>query len=268
MLPQGKSLAEGRTHGEINTPEGGLLGAIGRPMLHPELEKPALRPAPISFASLTGLLLTTGCVHVYQPVAGLNAPVVVDTGAQNFTELNLEVVCNQGELLNRQEARVLCQNTATLFRNQGAQVTTRLGRERAYTQEEQGEPRPIDLTVELTSREVHTFKDPVMWTLCVLSASVVPAVSESSFALDVVVRDGTGFLLASDSLEGRIIQRTGVGVWALNKALDVGREEKDQLSEDVAKQDLSNDLYGQLSQMVFNAQLQWEVLQEVPPVAP
>ena len=78
------------------------------------------------------LLLTAGCVHVYQPTAGLNGPLVIDAGALNFPDLKLEVICNQGDLLNRQEATVLCQNTGTLFRNQGAQVTTRVGQGRSY----------------------------------------------------------------------------------------------------------------------------------------
>lgn len=227
-----------------------------------------MRASLTSFVAVTGLLLlSSGCVHVYQPVSGLNAPVVVDPGARNFPDLKLEVVCNQGELLNRQEATVLCQNAGTLFRNQGAQVTTRLGTGRAYTgaRTEEQDERPIDLTLELTSREVHTFNDPLMWTLCVLSLSVVPALSESSFELDVVIRDGSGFLLATDSLEGRIIQRVGVGVWAVEKALDLTREDDEKIAKNAAEQDLSADLYGQLSQMVFNAQMQWEVLQEVPP---
>ncbi|MED5370588.1 MAG: hypothetical protein VX899_06230 [Myxococcota bacterium] len=210
----------------------------------------------------------TGCVHAYQPMAGLNGPVVIDTGAQNFPDLQLQIVCNQGDLLNRQEAAVLCQNAATLFRNQGATVTTRIGNERSYggAQQESDSEQRVDLSLELTSREVHTFNDPVMWTLCVLTCSVVPAMSESSFALDVVIRDGTGFLLATETLEGRIIERVGVGIWALNMALDVLRSDYEKMAEDAAKQDLSNDLYGQLSQLVFNAQSQWEVLQELPPV--
>ena len=227
-----------------------------------------LRAPLTSFAALAGLLFTTGCVHVYQPVSGLNAPLVIDMGARNFPDLSLEVICNQGELLNRQEATVLCQNTGTLFRNQGAQVTTRLGEGRPYAgaRASEQEERPVDLTLELTSRKVHAFNDPLMWTLCVLSVSLVPAVSESSFELDVVIRDGSGFLLATDTLEGRIIKRVGVGVWAVEKALDLAREDDEKIATDAAKQDLSADLYGQLSQMVFNAQMQWEVLQEVPPV--
>ncbi|MFT5584878.1 MAG: hypothetical protein ACI9VR_002466 [Cognaticolwellia sp.] len=235
------------------------------------LEKPVLRSPHTSFAALAGLLLlSTGCVHVYQPMSGLNDPMVIDPGAQNFPDLRLNVVCIQGDLLNRQEATVLCENAGTLFRNQGAQVTTRIGQERSYSgaraAAEDEEERPVDLTLELTSRKVHTFNDPVSWTLCILSASIVPAVSESSFALDVVIRDGSGFLLATDTMEGRIIKRVGVGTWALEKALDLTRDEDEKIAKDAAEQNLSADLYGQLTQMVFNAQMQWEVLQQVPPV--
>ena len=46
------------------------------------------------------------------------------------------------------------------------------------------------------------------------------------------------------------------------------RDEDETLGDDAAYKDLSNDLYGQLSQMVFNAEMQWRVLQEVPQVEP
>ena len=44
--------------------------------------------------------------------------------------------------------------------------------------------------------------------------------------------------------------------------------DEDTLGDDAAYKDLSNDLYGQLSQLVFNAEMQWRVLQEAPQVEP
>lgn len=239
------------------------------PLLETGLFRNAVPRALVAAALLAG---TSGCVHVYQPVSGLHGPVVIDPGVANFPELQLDVVCNQGDLLNRQETRRLCENVGTLFRNQGAQVTTQIGDEGPNgfeLQEAEDNPLPFGLVLELTSREVHTFNDPVMWTLCILSASVLPAVSESSFSLEVLIRDRTGFLLGMDTLEGRIVRRMGVGVWAVEKSLDlIVREEDERMGGDAAERDLSEDLYGQLSQMVFNAQMQSAVLQQLPPTEP
>ena len=90
----------------------------------------------------------------------------------------------------------------------------------------------------------------------------MPAVSESTFAQEVVIRDGSGALISSDTLQGRIVSRFGVGTWGVNKVLDLGwREPADELTGDAAKRDLSQDLYQQLSQLVFNAKMRWEVSQ-------
>ena len=232
-------------------------------MLSVVLGGPILRFPP---RAALALCLSTGCVHVYQPMAGLHGPVVVDPTVTNFPELRLAVVCDRGDLLSREEARVLCQHVGTLFENQGATVTTLAAGERPYEVAEEGQgsqPLLVDLEMELTSREVHSSNDPVSWALCILTASVVPAVTERTFALDVVIRDGHGFLLVADSLQGRIIRRGGVGVWATNALMDrLVRSEQDQLGGDSASQDLSADLYGQLSQMVFNAQMQARVLSQ------
>ena len=127
----------------------------------------------------------------------------------------------------------------------------------------------VDLRMELTSHDVHSSNDPITWGLFLVTAGLVPGVTDSSFALDVVVRDGTGFLLASDTLEGRIVRRTSWGVVLVNRSMDRWvRDEDETLGDDAAYKDLSNDLYGQLSQMVFNAEMQWRVLQEVPQVEP
>lgn len=225
-------------------------------------------------AALALLSLTTGCVHVYQPMSGLHTPVVVDPEVANFPELRLTVVCDRGDMLSRGEARVLCQHVGTLFENQGAVVTTLAAGERPdefLDVDPEGQPLQapaVDLVLELSSRELHSSNDPVSWALCIMSGSVLPAVTESTFALDVVIRDGTGFLLVADTLQGRIIRRAGVGVWATNKVMNrFVRDEEDQLGGETASQDLSADLYGQLSQMVFNAQMQWLVLQEAPPLS-
>ena len=217
-------------------------------------------------------ILGTGCVHSYQPLSGLHRPVVVDTQASNFEDLRLTVVCPPGGLVTAEEAEVLCDRVSKLFQNQGATVTTAAGR--GIIEEAAAEadavapttaPAATDLVLELRSREVHRSNNPLSWALCIGSGTLIPMVNESTFAQDVVVRDGTGFLLASDRLEGRIVRTVGVTNWAGNKLLDLVRKEEDKSKDDAVHAALSADLYGQLSQLVYNAKMRWMMLQEATP---
>lgn len=210
-------------------------------------------------AALLGLVCA-GCVHFYQPMSDLHAPAVIDPRDQNFPRLALDVRCVPGDALDAIEASALCRQMRALFEQQGAQVTTGTtprGAQSEADEEVADEPaRPLQLTVELRAREVHRATDPLSVLLCLGTLTVVPAVSEFTFAQDVVIRDATGFLLADRSLEGRLVTRAGVGPWLGNHLLDLGRRREQRVTGDAAAEDLSSDLYQQLSQLVFNAQLQ------------
>lgn len=212
----------------------------------------------------------SGCVHVYEPMSGLHRPVVIDTHAANFTDLRLDVVCPAGGAVNSAEAQLLCDRVGKLFETQGATVTTAASRGAGATGEDDAVPEAAvpatDLVMELRSRELHTSNDPLSWILCMATATLVPAVTESTFAQDIVIRDSTGFLIASDSLQGRIVRTFGLGTWAGNALLDVvWRKKADELTEKAMTADLSADLYTQLSQILFNAKMRWRVLQEATP---
>ena len=126
-----------------------------------------------------------------------------------------------------------------------------------------------DLLLELSARVVHKNNDPLSWILCFASGTLVPAVTESTFAQDVVVRDGTGFLLIQDTMEGRIVRTFGLGTWVGNKVLDwVVRPKADEMNDKATHARLSADLYAQLSQLVFNAKKRWEVLRLATPDGP
>jgi hypothetical protein len=217
-------------------------------------------------------LAATGCVvTVYQPMSGLHRPAVVDPRLPNLEDVRLTVRCVPGGLLNAQEAGALCQKVGLLFENQGATVTTVAGdRSAGDTGTDAGGddadgPPPTDLTLELRAREVHRANNPLGWALCIGSFTVIPAVTESTFAQDVAIRDASGFLLVSDTLEGRLVTRFGFGAWLGNELLDLTvRDDREDLTNGAAGRDLSADLYRQLSQLVFNAKMQWQVLQQVP----
>lgn len=234
-----------------------------------------LRSLPIPASLLALALGASGCTHVYQPLSGLHRPIVIDPDVANFQDLRLTVYCPPGDLLGPAEAASLCRMVGLLFENQGAQVTTSTRDRRLVDEEAQalgeGEaaaPR-ADLVLELRARQLSHRNDPLRWILCYGTLSLVPAVTETTFAQDVTIRDGSGFLLLSDTLKGRIVRRFGVGTWAGNKLLDlVWRDPEDEIvGSDKAGRDLSADLYGQLSQLMFNAEMRWKVLQQVPPVS-
>lgn len=209
---------------------------------------------------LVGVALgAQGCVYVYQPLVGLQQPVVVNPDAQNLVGVALTVRCFPGELLSVQDAGSLCGKVGALFEQQGAQVSLTLGAQAPA--EPPPEELPTRLTVELRARELSASSDPLRWAACYASYSLIPAITEQSFAQDVVVRDADGFLLAEASLQGRIVRYVGLGAWAGNTAMNyLVREEEDRVLPETASEELSEDLYRQLSQLVYNAKVQSELL--------
>jgi hypothetical protein len=220
---------------------------------------------------------TGGCVKVYQPVSGLNRPVVLDLGVANFQDLELTIHCPPGELIDPEEARDLCRKVGVLFENQGARVTTsssagRFGDEALdHSLEDQPAAAPVQpttgLILELQAHQVHEKNHHLTWLMCAATFSIVPAVAEFTFAQEVTVRDNTGFLLVSDTLEGRIVRYGGAGYWLSNKALDLwSRDKTDRIIADGRPHaDVSADFYAQLSQLVFNAKMRWRVLDQANP---
>lgn len=212
-----------------------------------------------------GLAAGGGCVvHTYQPLSGLHRPVVVDPTAPNLADVHLTVRCLTGPYVHTSDANVLCRKVALLFENQGALVTTSLGGppdEEEDRSEGPAEPRPIDLVVELRARKIHEASPPLGWVAMVASFSLAPAITEFTFEQELRVRDANGFLLSEDRLRGRIVYWYGFGTWASNKLLDATvRESADEVVGDHANRALSDDLYAQLSQSVFDARMQARVL--------
>lgn len=243
------------------------------PAAHPKAPWRSLKTHPL----LTGLALAalcgaaTGCVRVYQPMSGLHGPVLVDTRLANFSDVRLTVHCVPEDMLTHQEASALCQKVGALFEVQGAVVETRTQARSPLDEALDGSAedearRPTDLTLELRARQTHTSNHPLSWALNIVTFTLLPAITEESFAQDVVVRDGSGFLLATESLEGRTMRYFGLGTWAGHKLADLTwRKEEDELTGEVFGRDLSTDLYRQLSQTVFNAKVQWQILREATP---
>lgn len=215
------------------------------------------------------LSLAPGCVvRVYQPLAGLQRPTVTDPKVQNFRQTRLDVHCVPGGILSVGQASALCQKVRVLFENQGAYVRTYVSSGR--TDEDGVDAAPAEasgpmteLSLELRARSVHASNHPLSWLFCFASFTVLPGTSEVTFAHDLTIRDGTGFLLVTDSLEARLVTRFGFGPWLGNATFDLWRDEADDVLGEGFAVDLSTDLYAQLTQRVFDAKLHAEVLQRI-----
>jgi hypothetical protein len=210
-----------------------------------------------------GLWLLGGCtMTIYQPLVSLQRPTVVDPQLPNLTGMNLLVRCLPTEYLSTSDSQLLCRKVGTLFRNQGANVETivpRRGAARSSTTSEGGE---VDLIVDLSSRLVHKESNGLLTWIAISTMTLVPDIEQFSFAQDVVIRQPDGTLLASDTMQGRFVIYTGIGVWGVNWVLDhLVRQPQDRLTGDAANRDFSGDLYRQLSQSVFNARMRAAVLQ-------
>jgi hypothetical protein len=214
-----------------------------------------------------------GCTYVYQPMAGLHGPVVADPTMRNFPDVALTVHCVPTGDLTRPENRRLCRRIGELFENQGATVevvdTVELSPEYigSVADAEQGAPGErtpdADLVLQVRSLRVDKGNSTLSWALCIATFSLVPAVDEETFGLDVQVRDGSGFLLAQDSMKGRVIRRFGSVTFVGNRLMDWAARDKDARHRpDAAERELSKDLYGQLTQVLFNARMRSLVQQE------
>lgn len=205
-------------------------------------------------------LVLEGCVTVYQPLVSLQRPVVVDPGSPNLEGVKLKVRCIPGDIMETGQAQDLCRRATTLFSNQGAQVRTEVPVDGRSTSSSDDGEKP-DLVLDLDSRLLHKEENKLLAGLSGVTLTIVPAVTEESFAQDITIRDGEGALLATDSFQARFITYVGIAAWAVNWLLDFAiRDEPDELTGDVAKLAFSKDLYGQLSQVVFNAHVRSKVL--------
>lgn len=223
-------------------------------------------PRALLAAAVVALL--PGCVTVYEPLLGLQRPVVVSMDAGNFEGQRILVRCVPGAHVPPADMDRLCRGVRTVLSNQGAEVQVDVppvGRGRI--EREAGEAPP-DLIIDLSGRLLHEDNVPILWALSYVTFTLVPTITEFTFAQDVQIRDGEGSLLASDSLQGRFIQYFGAGVYLVNWALDLAvRKEGEKLNEEVSRKDFSRDLYGQLSQLTFHAKTRAKVLRGFPAAA-
>ncbi len=216
------------------------------------------------------LLALSGCVTMYQPLASLQRPVVVDPQVANFQGLRMAVRCVPGEHFSASNADYLCRRLQNLFTNQGAQVELEVlepGSSLGGVQAGPPSPPP-DLVVEARSRQVHYDNSKLLWAVSICTGTLVPAVTETTVALDLAVRGHDGALLAADTLQARFVRYMGVSVWTVNSLLNwLVRSDEEDLGDKTTRRDFSRDLYGQVSQLAFHAHMRSVVLRGFEPAA-
>jgi len=228
---------------------------------------------PFRLVSLTAALSLTGCMTVYQPLMGLQRPVAIDPQLANFERMRMVVRCIPGDDFDAQDAQRLCRNMRTLFSNQGADVETQVPRAGGDELEDLNPKKP-DFVIDMRSRLIHEENSGLLWLLCIASATLIPAITESTFAQDVTIKDGNGFTLINGTYQSRFVRYFGIATWGINGLLDLLiRSPSEKLTTDGAERDFSRDFYRQMSQLAFHAQMRRRVLRSFepepgPPVSP
>jgi hypothetical protein len=216
--------------------------------------------------------LLSNCVTVYQPLVALQRPVVLAPDVANFEGARVLLRCVPGDWIDAADSRQLCKNLRALFTSQGAQVDVEVprGRGAGLGRGEAGaEATKPDLVVDLSARLLHEENSALLWALSLASLTLVPAITEYTFAQDIVIRDAQGFQLAADTLEARFERTFGLLVWAVNGWLDLlVRPKSEALLGDAYRQDFSRDFYGQLTQLAFHARMRAQVMRSFQPAAP
>ena len=207
------------------------------------------------------LALCSGCVTAYQPLVSLQRPLAVDPEIANFEGQKVLVRCVPSDYLDPSDAELLCRKLRTLFTNQSATVEVEVPRKNASAPE-RSTFKP-DLIIELRARLLHEANSAWGWLLCYASFTLIPAVTEFEFAQDITIRDSSGFMLATDSLQARFVRSFGIGVWGVNGLLDlIVRPKGEAITGDGHKKDFSHDFFGQVSQLAFHARMRAAVMNE------
>jgi hypothetical protein len=211
--------------------------------------------------------IASGCVTVYQPLVSLQRPAPIDNQLASFQGQRFLIRCLPGEYLAATDTQRLCFKVRNLFAVQGAEVEVEVPVEGRPAGAGASGARP-DLSIELRSRLLHQENSMILWFLSIMSFTLVPTIAEFTFAQEVTIRDGAGFVLASDSLQGRFVRYFGLGVWGVNRALDLlVRSDDEKLTGDLAQQEFSRDYYQQVSQLAFDAHMRSLVLRGFEPQA-
>lgn len=229
----------------------------------------------VRLAFLTLVACASSCVTVYQPVTSLQRPTVIDPASPNFKDMNIRVRCvpdAQGGA-DTGESEDLCRNMSALLSNQGAHVQTEVPEDAdkppQISENEEDEsaakdkkPRDTqpDLTIEIKSRKLHNDNSPWLWALCYLTLTLSPAITEATFAQDIVISDAEGFVLLSETLQARFIRYFGFAYWGINALMDLFRPKGEELIGNNHRRDFSRDFHRQISQLTFNATMRERVL--------
>lgn len=208
---------------------------------------------------VAGLVVaSSGCVTLYQPLVGLQRPVAVDSqNPVNFTDARVLVRCHPADGV---EADVLCRNVRSSLSKQGAKVTTEIVRPSGRAPATDDDV-PAQYVIDITSKLIDQDDSLLLGILNILSFTLVPSWSATTYGQEVRIRDAQGFVLAQQSYQERFVQSFGLGVWALNGLIDLLiRPKSEQVTGDGYKEEFTRDLHGHLAQLLHNAKVRARVM--------
>lgn len=219
-----------------------------------------LRLAPLLVVAVTVLPAACCTVTVYEPLRGLQRPVIVDAAADNFAGSRVYIRCFTNADMPPGDADKVCRNLATVLRQQGAETETTVPRDAGGAGGSFDGNGP-DLIVDVDSKIEHEYDYPALAAISGLTLTLIPAIDEQTYTQRVVVRGRDGSVLVSDSFRARFVNYTGIAIWSINWLLDwLVRDDAQDMSGDAPKKDFSRDFYQQTAQLTFNARVRSDVL--------
>jgi hypothetical protein len=218
-----------------------------------------------------------GCTTtVYQPLAALERPIIIDTARPNFKGVAIQLECLATDSIPAASASRLCGIVSRHLENQEAMVTVVRKGDEAIAEEERPEERPeassaqkdksapIRLQVRLSARRLDESKRTPWWyfPLFAFSFTAYPLVSQIVDEQRIEVRDASGFLISDTTTQSRFIQYTGVVYWGINSLNNwLFREKTEAINDANMRKQVTRDYLGTLSQTVLNASERVAVLE-------
>jgi len=162
-------------------------------------------------------------------MSGLQRPSPIDLTRPNLTNVPVQLTCIPSAVDDSSDARQLCERLGTLLMNQGATLLDDL---------QESKIAELDDYLELRLSSRYLFKREQSSWIRLATFTIFddePTLDEFAVELKVELLDKHQFLLARDKLVARFKQELGF--------------------EDNAANAFSNDLYRQVTQLVFNGAL-------------
>ena len=228
------------------------------------------------------LFCLSGCAgfstYYYQPLAGLQRPIAIDIKKRNFSQLKINLNCVFSKEFSKSDSSFVCEKLQNSLVAQGAEVKIISDENDADKEEEKNEKSdnasksdsdkknknnlaekladiPQEYRIDVDSKEIFRDRNTWMWALAIPSFTFFPVKEEYVSRATLRIVNPKGFLLATDYLDARFIRYISIPYAGMNLLLNwLFRSPDEKVSAETLHLRLSEDFYGQLSQIILNAQ--------------